>query len=143
MASPFLVVSNGIECGEAPSAISDYVLGRGGCLLLKNVKNHYGILGKVVHDAPVHGAIHDTQFMAASSDIGHRSRYRKTERFSPLQPPQQKAGFDAGVAAKRRRLNLPAQPRQRLVAWAHSFEGMSYRTYYQAMATGAMMSCRG
>jgi hypothetical protein len=64
-------------------------------------------------------SVDDSQLVATRPDTRHRTRMGQAKRFAALQAPQQKTGFDSRVRAERRRLDLPAQPGERLVAGTH------------------------
>lgn len=104
--------------------------------LLNNLRNHDGISIDSIDDAPRMLAIHVSEFVATPSDLRHRPRVRHGKAIASLQSSEQTTQLDAGIAGKRRALNLAMQPDQRFVGMRdHEWQRMSDPTCLQAGTT--------
>src|SRR5262249_22086854 len=95
-------------------AIRDVVLrGRAGGLG-EHPGDHDGIRIDPVDDPPTPVLIPDSDLMAPRGAVGRGPRVRPPERFTTLAPAQQDPGPHPRLGRERRRLDLAAEPRQRL-----------------------------
>ena len=106
----------------------DHIPGGLSRLLAEDLQQHDGIRIDAVHNPPYLVAIHDTQFVASTRDIWHRTRVWHAQALSSLESAWQEAGLKPGLRRPRRRLDLAVEPNDHFVRWWHCGEYMSYRT---------------
>ncbi len=115
---------------QSPSAVVNNEPGRGGCLLVEDLENQYGVALDPVDDSPGVVAIPNPKFVATGPDRSHRARLRKTQSLALLKSPQEISGFDSRRGGKRRSLDLALSPCE---GFFHCpGERMSVLTYCQA-----------
>lgn len=89
------------------------------CFSGEHLRDDNGVGVHAINDAPSLRGVLDSEFVAVVTDARHWSGMGHSHGATSLELPKQKTGLDPRFRRERWRLDLAAQPHQRLVLRGH------------------------